>query len=97
MQLSLLDLNEIHTFRCFVVINNALSAANVCTQYLLDHFHFFHSEAVLSIDMPTITVYEDIDMTAEVCVVVREPIGPYCPIVYPIDFTVDVNDGTASM
>ena len=81
----------------FVVVNNVLSAVNVCTQSLLDHFHFLHSEAVLGIDMPTSTVYEDIDMIAEVCVVVREPIGLDCPIVYPIDFVVEVNNGTASM
>ena len=64
---------------------------------LLDHFHFFPSEAVLGIETPTITVDENKDRHAEVCVVVREPFDINCPIVYPIDFIVEVNDGTASM
>ena len=79
---------------CF---KKVLSAVNVCTQSLLDHFHFFPSEVVLGIETPTITVEEEYDMIAEVCVVVREPYDINCPIVYPIDFMVEVNDGTASM
>ena len=81
------------TLRVFCCFKEVLSAVNVCTQSLLDYFHFFPC----CIEMPTITVSEEFDMTAEVCVVVREPIGPDCPIVYPIDFMVEVNDGTASM
>ena len=69
----------------------------MCTQSLLDHFHLFHSEAVLGIETPTITVEEEFYMIAEVCVVVREPYDINCPIVYPIDFIFEINDGTASM
>ena len=46
--------------------------------------------------MLSIIVSEEFDMTAEVCVVVREPYNINCPIVYPIEFIVEVNDGTAS-
>ena len=52
---------------------------------------------MLVIETPTITLEEEFDMIAEVCVVVREPFDINCPIVYPIDFMVEVNDGTASM
>ena len=84
-----------YTLQVFCCFKEVLSAVNVCTQSLLDHFHFFPSEAVLGIE--TITVHEEFDTTAEVCVVVREPFDINCPIVYPIDFMVEINDGTASM
>ena len=55
------------------------------------------SEAELGFVMLAYTVNEEDDDKVEICVDVKSPDTIECPVVYPLEFIVTVNDITASM
>ena len=74
-----------------------LKNCGLCRKNLLPGVLISLSEAELGFVMLAYTVNEEDDDKVEICVDVKSPDTIECPVVYPLEFIVTVNDNTTSM